>query len=90
MGFYASSAEMESIFTTGGAVLWSRELDAGMDMTGVNSLIREIFLEDRSGETSYQFVYEASKVNLPLFLPDSDHSSAEADYPIRIVMRKRV
>jgi len=30
-------------------------------MTGVNSLIREIFLEDRSGETSYQFVYEASK-----------------------------
>eukprot|EP00472_Partenskyella_glossopodia_P006989 CAMPEP_0197519694 /NCGR_PEP_ID=MMETSP1318-20131121/4964_1 /TAXON_ID=552666 /ORGANISM="Partenskyella glossopodia, Strain RCC365" /LENGTH=606 /DNA_ID=CAMNT_0043070831 /DNA_START=17 /DNA_END=1837 /DNA_ORIENTATION=- len=53
--------EQFSIFTKGGAVLWSRDLEAGMDMSGVNSLVREVFLGERSGETSYQFVYEASK-----------------------------
>mmetsp|Transcript_5588 Transcript_5588/g.8245 ORF Transcript_5588/g.8245 Transcript_5588/m.8245 type:complete len:595 (+) Transcript_5588:53-1837(+) len=53
--------EQFSIFTTGGTVLWSRDLDSGMDMSGVNSLVREVFLGERAGETSYQFVYEASK-----------------------------
>jgi len=43
-------------------VLWSRELEEGLkDFKGINSLIREVFLGERSGETSYQFVYDASK-----------------------------
>uniref|UniRef100_A0A7S3YS19 SRP54-type proteins GTP-binding domain-containing protein n=1 Tax=Lotharella globosa TaxID=91324 RepID=A0A7S3YS19_9EUKA len=53
--------EQFSIFTKGGRVLWSREEDAEMDMSGVNSLVQEVFLGERSGDDSYQIVYEASK-----------------------------
>mmetsp|Transcript_33192 Transcript_33192/g.46375 ORF Transcript_33192/g.46375 Transcript_33192/m.46375 type:complete len:610 (-) Transcript_33192:177-2006(-) len=54
--------EQFSVFTKGGTVLWSQELEEGFkDFAGINTLIQKVFLGERSGETSFQFLYDASK-----------------------------